>query len=79
MADGDPTLADLARETAKRPNISVPTVVLIGESGLLPSHVARDKSRFTGPYHMESLAGIGHNVPQEAPAAMAGAVLRLMQ
>lgn len=78
LADGDPALLDLARQTATQPSISVPTVVLFGESGLLAAARAKDRSRFTGPYHLESLPGIGHNVPQEAPAAMASAVLRLL-
>ena len=33
---------------------------------------------FTGPYQRRSIPVIGHNVPQEAPAAVAEAVLELL-
>ena len=78
LADGDPALAELARKAATRPSISVPTVALYGEAGALATAMAKDKSRFTGPWQFMSLPGIGHNIPQEAPAAMADAVLRLL-
>ncbi|MEO1689466.1 MAG: alpha/beta hydrolase, partial [Pseudomonadota bacterium] len=33
--------------------------------------------RFTGPFQRRRLPGIGHNIPQEAPEAVAQAVLDL--
>jgi pimeloyl-ACP methyl ester carboxylesterase len=38
----------------------------------------RGGEQFTGPYEAVTLEGIGHNVPQEAPAAFADAVLKLV-
>ncbi|MGY4921335.1 hypothetical protein [Streptomyces sp. 900105755] len=33
------------------------------------------RDKYTGPYVHRTLKGVGHNVPQEAPAAFAQAVL----
>lgn len=78
-ADGDPALADVARRAEALPTIATPTIVLQGDGG--PSAAAanaRDRSRFTGAWDFRQLTGVGHNVPQEAPRAMADAVLRLV-
>ncbi|MER5600357.1 alpha/beta hydrolase [Streptomyces sp. NPDC002265] len=77
LAPTDPRYADLEARLAEGPAIRVPTVGLDGEldpftpSGGDSSY--RDK--YTGPYVHRTLKGIGHNVPQEAPAAFAQAVL----
>lgn len=79
LVPGDPALGALAtRLEQERPKISVPAVVLHGEDGLGLAAMSADRSRFSGPWEMRSLPGIGHNVPQEAPLSMAEAVLDLV-
>ena len=39
----------------------------------------RHRALFTGPYERRVLDGVGHNLPQEAPAAFADAVLALVR
>ena len=64
---------------ATGPPIAVPTVVLDGGSdGVMQGGgAAGDAPRFTGAYRYRVLDRIGHNVPQEAPAAFAEAVMAL--
>lgn len=80
LVDGDPQYAHIQNELALQPDISVPTVILAGSSdGVTPAqdeHKALCK--FTGPVRRLSLGGVGHNVPQEAPADFAQAVLRFL-
>lgn len=79
LVPGDPALARLAtRLEQERPSISVATIVLHGEDGLGLGAMSADRSRFSGEWEMRSLPGIGHNVPQEAPRAMAQAVVDLV-
>lgn len=78
LVPGDPALSALAtRLEQERPAIEVPTIVLHGEDGLAPAAMAKDRTRFTGPWELRNLEGIGHNVPQEAPGAVARAVADL--
>ena len=76
---GDPALEDIERRLAVQPTIGVPTIVLQGGADGVEPAPAIDRARphFTGFYRREILAGVGHNVPQEAPAAFADAVLAL--
>jgi len=80
-APGDPAFESYERQLVARPPISVPTVVLHGEAnGIAPASGSAAQGRFfTGPYRREVLAGIGHNVPQEAPGAVADAILELVR
>jgi pimeloyl-ACP methyl ester carboxylesterase len=79
LVDGDPQYDELEAEIAKQPVITVPTVVLeSGADGVGGSSDPDERARFTGPYQHRMLAGIGHNVPQEAPAEFARAVLDLV-
>lgn len=78
LVPGDPAHSALAtRLEQERPLITVPTIVLNGEGGLTPLAMAKDRSRFTGPYEYRGLPGIGHNTPQEAPEETARAILDL--
>ena len=76
LVPGDPAYAGIEARLAGQPRIGVPTVVLEGaKGGVFPPKGERgDAERFTGPYRYERLAGVGHNVPQEAPEAFADAV-----
>jgi pimeloyl-ACP methyl ester carboxylesterase len=70
-APGDPALAPVEARLAVQPPITVPTINLHGEAdGVAPPERADGQARrFTGGYERRLLPGIGHNVPQEAPAA----------
>jgi pimeloyl-ACP methyl ester carboxylesterase len=74
---GDPALAELAARLEKQPDISVPTIVLHGDSDTAPLAMSLDRSRFTGPWERRVVTGAGHNLPQETPGAMIEAVLAL--
>jgi pimeloyl-ACP methyl ester carboxylesterase len=76
LVDGDPRYQQTEAALAAQPAISVPTIVLeSGADGILGPSAASDSPRFVGPYEHRVLAGVGHNVPQEAPSAFAQAVL----
>jgi pimeloyl-ACP methyl ester carboxylesterase len=79
-APGDPALDDIEARLARRPTIAVPTIVLHGgHDGVGPAEQSERHGRyFTGPYQRRVLPGIGHNVPQEAPAAFVAALRELI-
>jgi pimeloyl-ACP methyl ester carboxylesterase len=80
LVDGDPRYADLERRLARRPTIPVPTIALdSGADGFGWSDSSEDASFFTGPFSRVVLPGVGHNPPQEDPAAFAEAVLALVR
>jgi pimeloyl-ACP methyl ester carboxylesterase len=80
LVAGDPQYDVLEARIAEQPVITVPTVVLeCGSDGVGGGSAAEeDRAKFTGPYQHRLLPEIGHNVPQEAPAAFAAAVLDLV-
>jgi pimeloyl-ACP methyl ester carboxylesterase len=77
LVPGDPALEEMERELAAQPPIAVPTISLDGaDDGVTPARdVAAGGDRFTGRFDHRVLPGAGHNLPQEAPAAFADAVL----
>ena len=79
LAPGDPALEDVERRLAAQPSITVPTIVLHGvDNGVSPPATSQTHQRFfKGPYERRLVAGVGHNVPQEAPREFAAAVLAL--
>lgn len=81
LVQGDPAVEDSERRLARLPPIAVPTVSLDGaEDGVLPACGSAGHCHFfTGPYQYRALAGVGHNLPQEAPGEFAEAVLGLVQ
>ncbi len=81
LAPGDPSLEAMEAQLAAQPAIAVPTINLHGaDDGVSPAAGSLSHARrFTGPYERRELPGIGHNVPQEAPAAFAAAVLDLVR
>jgi len=78
-AAGDPALEPIEHPLAAQPAIPVPTIVLHGaSSGIQPPAGSEAHARlFAGPYQRRVLPKIGHNLPQEAPRAVADAVLEL--
>jgi pimeloyl-ACP methyl ester carboxylesterase len=77
LADGEAEYEELERRLADAPSISVPTITLEGDANGAPHpEPSAYAAKFTGPYSHRTLeGGIGHNLPQEAPAAFAVAVL----
>jgi pimeloyl-ACP methyl ester carboxylesterase len=79
-APGDPAFEAIERKLAAQPPISVPTIVIQGEGdGVnLAAGSAAQPRFFTGAYERRLIPVIGHDVPQEAPADVARAVLELI-
>jgi pimeloyl-ACP methyl ester carboxylesterase len=81
LVAGDPALAGVEAKLAAQPPITVPTITFDGANdGVRPVASAAQHARhFTGPRSHRVVPGVGHNMPQEAPQAFAGAVLELVQ
>ena len=79
LVAGDPALADIERQLAAQPAITVPTITFDGaDDGVRPAASAALHARhFTGPRSHHVVPGVGHNLPQEVPQAFADAVLEL--
>ncbi|MFF3831796.1 alpha/beta fold hydrolase [Streptomyces sp. NPDC002458] len=77
LADGERRYDRYEKLLAARPRIATPTITLDAERDpfTAPGDGSSYRDFFTGPYEHRTLAGIGHNVPQEAPAAFARAVV----
>lgn len=80
-APGDPAYADIERRLAAQPAIAVPTITFDGEDdGVRPPAAASVHAhRFSGTREHRIVPGVGHNMPQEAPALFAQAVLELVR
>lgn len=79
LVAGDPALEELSRQLeAERPPIAVPAVALYGNGGPLGAKHVHDADRFAVRCSVRTLPGVGHNVMQEAPQAMADAVRELL-
>jgi pimeloyl-ACP methyl ester carboxylesterase len=76
VVPGDPAYADVESRLAEQPAITVPAIVLLGADDGVdpPSMEDKDAVHFKGAHRRRVLAGIGHNVPQEAPTIFADAV-----
>ncbi|MFJ8977261.1 alpha/beta fold hydrolase [Streptomyces sp. NPDC102282] len=77
LADGESRYDRYERRLRARPTIHTPTITLDAERDPFtpPGNGSSYRDRFTGPYDHRTLAGIGHNLPQEAPEAFARAVI----
>lgn len=77
LADGEPRYAEFEGKLAHGPAISVPTITLEGDANGAPHpEPSAYRAKFTGKYeHRLIEGGIGHNLPQEAPAAFVQAVV----
>jgi pimeloyl-ACP methyl ester carboxylesterase len=69
--DGDPAYESIERALASQPIITVPTISLCGaEDGVTPPLAQDgDQAKFSAHYERRMLAGIGHDIPREAPEA----------
>jgi pimeloyl-ACP methyl ester carboxylesterase len=80
-AAGDPALLGIEAELARQPKIAVPAINLHGgHDGVNPVPERDGQAKFFSvSYERRVLPGIGHNVPQEAPAATVAALRDLMK
>ncbi len=80
LVAGDPTLDDWERALAAQPSIGVPTIAIdgAGDGVMALGGSVSHRQHFTGPYAHRVLPVVGHNLPQEAPADFAAAVLELL-
>jgi pimeloyl-ACP methyl ester carboxylesterase len=78
VAEGEPKYDDLERRLAKFPLIAVPTITLEGDANGAPHpEPSAYAKKFSGKYEHRTIeGGTGHNLPQEAPAAFASAVVQ---
>ena len=79
QVEGEARYDDIERRLAAGPTISVATITIEGDANGAPHPPpATYRAKFTGSYeHRELTGGIGHNLPQEAPANFANAILDL--
>ena len=77
VAPGEPRYDDLEQQLARSPVITVPTITLEGDANGAPHpEPAAYATKFSGKYtHRTVTAGVGHNLPQEAPEAFVQAIL----
>jgi pimeloyl-ACP methyl ester carboxylesterase len=80
LAKGEPRYDTLEEKLAAFPAIGVPTITMEGDANGAPHPPpAAYAGNFTGKYeHRLISGGIGHNLPQEAPAAFAQAVMDVL-
>jgi len=57
------------------PAIDQPTITIASDFDGANASGAAYRSKFTGKYSHQILAGIGHDVPQEAPQAFSDAIV----
>jgi pimeloyl-ACP methyl ester carboxylesterase len=77
LAEGEPQYDDLERRLAGLPVITVPTITLEGDANGAPHpEPSAYAGKFSGRYeHRLIEGGVGHNLPQEAPRALAQAIV----
>ncbi len=80
LVPGDPQVEATERLLTALPKIGVPTITLdgAGDAVMPPEGAVRHAVFFTGPYERRVIPSVGHNLPQEAPAEFAQAVLALL-
>ncbi len=79
LADGHPQYREIERRLAALPAIAVPTITLDGGAdGVVPAtDGSAAAARFSGQRAHRIVPGVGHNLPEEAPAAFTDAVWEL--
>lgn len=77
LADGESRYDELESRLAEGPSIAVPTITMEGDANGAPHPDSSAYARkFTGRYaHRVIEGGVGHNLPQEAPAAFVNAIV----
>jgi pimeloyl-ACP methyl ester carboxylesterase len=77
LAEGEAQYDAVETKLAGAPPVTIPAITMEGDANGAPHPAPENyRAKFTGPYaHRLITGGIGHNLPQEAPAAFAQAVL----
>jgi pimeloyl-ACP methyl ester carboxylesterase len=77
LAEGEKQYDAIEARLATAPPVTIPSITMEGDANGAPHpDPSQYRAKFTGPYeHRLITGGIGHNLPQEAPAAFAKAVL----
>lgn len=77
LAEGERQYDAVEAKLAAGPPVTIPAITMEGDANGAPHPKPEQyRAKFTGPYaHRLITGGIGHNLPQEAPAAFAQAVL----
>jgi pimeloyl-ACP methyl ester carboxylesterase len=77
VAEGEAKYDELEKRLAAAPAISLPTITMEGDAnGAAHPEPSAYRAKFTGKYeHRTITGGVGHNLPQEAPAAFAKAIV----
>ena len=77
LAEGEAQYDAVETKLAGGPPVTIPAITMEGDANGAPHPAPENyRAKFTGPYaHRLITGGIGHNLPQEAPAAFAQAVL----
>jgi pimeloyl-ACP methyl ester carboxylesterase len=77
LAAGEPQYDALEQQLDAMPVIAVPTITIASDFDGAAADGASYARQFSGRDAHRILAGIGHNVPQEAPQAFADAVIEV--
>ncbi|NUT48495.1 MAG: alpha/beta hydrolase [Saccharothrix sp.] len=75
LAPGEPRYDHYERQLAAAPAITVPTITIGSDFDGASADGSSYRDKFTGRYDHRVFAGIGHNVPQEAPQDFARAIV----
>ena len=81
-AHGEARFADTERRLAARPKVSVPAIVMYGNTDTVagaPPAESTDRNNFTGLLERRVVDGAGHFLPRERPAAITSAVLESLR
>ena len=77
LIDGDGAFASLQARLTALPPVTIPTGVLHAMSGPFPAPRQHTDERLANLLWWRDVPGVGHNVPQEAPATVADAIIEL--
>jgi pimeloyl-ACP methyl ester carboxylesterase len=75
LSSGESRYDELERELSPATVVKVPTITIASDFDGAAADGAAYAKRFVGRHEHRVLKGIGHNVPQEAPAAFAQAII----
>jgi pimeloyl-ACP methyl ester carboxylesterase len=79
-APGDPAFETIEKRLAALPAITVPTIALYGSTDGVapPPNLSAQRRFFSARAQQRIVGGVGHDIPQEAPTAVAAAVLEII-
>ena len=76
LVPGDPAVAVIETRLTAQPEISVPTVIVDGNSDGVHAPSITQHEKFTGPVDYRVLEKTGHNPPQEKPNDWCDAIMK---